>query len=143
MHLSASGFSLEAPPGYFVEETTLAVRAAVRNGPSPSLIVNSKPVRAGATVEMLATEIVAELSQTLGEMKVPAMSEFTFEDGHKGIVISHGLTTQKGSLRQYFALRLSGQQLATITLTVPEPALNEGSAPIFMKCLASLKAVTS
>ncbi len=139
MKVSAAQFSFDAPAGYLVEETTLGLRSAHRNGPSPSFIVNTRPTRPGSTLESLASEVVAELAQTIGQMKAPSRTEFTFEDGHKGLLVAHALSTQSGPLRQYFLLRLHEGQLCTITLTVPEPALNEASAPLFMKSLASLK----
>ena len=135
--MNVEGFTFTPPAGFRTEEQTIALRMVV-NGPAPSLIVQSKPARAGASLEELAGQTFAELSQTIPGMKATSRTEFTFADGGTGIVLAYNFPTGTGELRQYFVLRLHQQRLCTITLTLPSESLTEGNARLFMAAIASL-----
>jgi hypothetical protein len=137
--LVVQGFALQPPDGFEVEEMTVALRMGAGSTPAPSLIVQSKPARAGATLGDLASETFAELVQTVPKMSKASRSEFTFADGASGIVIAYNFTAQTGELRQYFVLRLDRGRLCAVTLTVPTQALNETNATAFMAAIASVR----
>lgn len=140
MNMNVEGFSFSPPAGFRTEEMTVGMRMGPPgNRVSPSLIVQSKAAREGATLEALATETLVELAQTVPNMKAPAKTEFTFADGGTGIVLSYTFTAKTGELRQYFVLRLHEGKLCSITLTIPSSALNDGNAKSFMDAIASVK----
>ncbi len=135
--LNVEGFTFTPPIGFRTEEQTIALRMVV-DGPAPSLIVQSKPARAGASLEEMAGQTFSELTQTIPGMKGASRSEFTFADGGSGIVLAYTFPTSTGELRQYFVLRLHQQRLCSITLTLPSASLTEGNARLFMGAIASL-----
>jgi hypothetical protein len=135
--MNVEGFTFTPPAGFRTEEQTIALRMGVE-GPAPSLIVQSKPARAGVSLEDLAGQTFSELSQTIPGMKAASRSEFTFADGGNGIVLAYNFPTATGELRQYFVLRLDKQRLCTVTLTLPSASLTEGNARLFMSALASI-----
>jgi hypothetical protein len=137
--LVVQGFTLQPPDGFEVDEMTVALRLGAGSSPAPSLIVQSKPARDGATLADLASETFAELLQTVPKMGKASRSEFTFADGASGIVLAYNFTAQTGELRQYFVLRLDRGRVCAVTLTVPTQALNETNASAFMNAIASLK----
>jgi hypothetical protein len=135
--MNVEGFTFTAPAGFRTEEQTISLRMIV-DGPAPSLIVQSKPARDGASIEELAAQTFSELAQTIPGMKGGSQNEFTFADGGHGIVLAYNFPTASGDLRQYFVLRLHQQRLCTITLTLPSASLTEGNARLFMAAIASL-----
>lgn len=135
--MNVEGFTFTPPAGFRTEEQTIALRMVV-DGPAPSLIVQSKPARKGATLEELAGQTFSELSQTVVGMKGASRTEFTFADGGTGIVIAYNFPTAAGELRQYFVLRLHEQRLCSVTLTLPSSSLTEGNARLFMTAIASI-----
>src|SRR3990167_393711 len=135
--MNVEGFTFTPPAGFRTEEQTIALRMVV-DGPAPSLIVQSKPARAGASLEELAGQTFSELSQTVPGMKGASRTEFSFADGGTGIVIAYNFPTAAGELRQYFVLRLHEQRLCSVTLTLPSASLTEGNARLFMSAIASL-----
>jgi hypothetical protein len=139
--LEISGFHFQPPAGFLTEESTVGFRPLVKSGPAPSFIVQSKPLRRGATLEVLATEVLAELMQTLPNMKNASQSATTFADGGPGIVLAYTFTTQTGELRQYHALRIHNERVCSVILTVPSSQLNDSNAQSFMSAIASLKPV--
>lgn len=139
MSINLEGFVFDPPPGFRTEELTLGMRLGGASGPSPSLMAQTRPARPGATLDQLATETLVELSQTLGELKASSRAELTFADGAVGIVLSLTLTTQKGDMRQYFAIRLDKGRVCTLTLTVPASALNDANARAYMNAIASVR----
>src|SRR5258708_5917437 len=104
--MNVQDFSFDPPQGFRVEETTVGLRMGDGSAPAPSLIVQSKPTRAGVSLATLGAETLAELAQTVPNMKAASKTEFTFADGGTGLVLSYNFTTRTGELRQYFALRL-------------------------------------
>jgi hypothetical protein len=139
--MNVEGFTFSPPAGFRTEEQTIALRMGTGGGPAPSLIVQSKPARATATLEELAGQTFAELSQTVPGMKNASRSEFTFADGGTGVVLAYNFPTATGELRQYFVLRLHQQRLCTVTLTLPSASLTEGNARLFMSAIASISPV--
>jgi hypothetical protein len=137
--MDVQGFAFDPPMGFRTEEMTVGLRMGDGNTPAPSLIVQSKPARAGATLETIGAEVLAELAQTVGKMKVPSLTEFTFADGGAGLVISYNFSTHTGELRQYYALRLHAGRLCTVALTLPSSALTESNARTFMQAIASVR----
>lgn len=135
--MNVEGFTFTPPAGFRTEEQTIALRMAV-DGPAPSLLIQTKPARPGVPLEELAAQTLTELAQTIPGMKGGSRSEFTFADGGNGIVLAYNFPTATGELRQYFVLRLHGQRLCTITLTLPSASLTEGNARLFMAAIASL-----
>ena len=138
--ISVEGFSFEPPAGFRTEEMTIGMRMGPPgNHPAPSLIVQSKPAREGATITTLAAEVLAELVQTVPNMKSPSKTEFTYSDGGTGVVLAYNFTAKTGELRQYFALRLDKGRLCSVALTLPASALTESNAKSFMQAIASVK----
>ncbi len=135
------GFRFEPPAGFIAEESTFGYRPALTKGGSgPSFLVQSRPARAGASLEELTTEILTELAQTLPNLKNASQSEFVFADGGSGVVLAYNFTTKTGELRQYHALRLNQNRLASVLLTVPVSQLNDSNAKGFLAAIASLQA---
>jgi hypothetical protein len=138
--MNLEGFSFDPPAGFRTEEMTVGMRMGPPgNRVAPSLIVQSKQAREGATLEALAAETLVELVQTVPGMKSPSKTEFTFADGGTGVVLAYNFTAKTGDLRQYFVLRLHQGKLCSVTLTLPTSALNEGNAKSFMDAIASVK----
>ena len=138
--ISVEGFSFEPPAGFRTEEMTVGMRMGPPgNQPSPSLIVQSKPARAGVTIETVAAEVLAELTQTVPNMKSSSKTEFSFSDGGSGVVLAYNFSAKTGELRQYFALRLHQGRLCSVALTLPASALTEANAKSFMQAIASVK----
>lgn len=139
--MNLDGFSFQPPAGFRTEEQTIAMRLPFANqglGPSPSLIVQTRLTRPGATVKDLAAQTFTELASNVPKMKQASQAEFAFNDGGLGMVLAYSFPTQTGELRQYFVLRLQGDRLCTITLTVPTSALTESSAKSYLNAIASV-----
>lgn len=138
--MQIEGFDFPPPAGFRTEDVTVAYRQGLPGtGPSASLIVQSKPARAGASLGDFASETLSELAQTVPKMKNASKAEFAFDDGGKGIILAYSLQAQTGELRQYFVLRLEKGRLCTITLTVPNDKLTEASAKTLMNAIAKVK----
>ncbi len=138
--MQIEGFQFQPPAGFRTEEVTMAFRMGLPgSGPSPSLIVQSKPARQGAKLPELAAEILTELAQSVPKMRNASKAEFTFGDGGVGVLLAYNFDTQTGELRQYFALRLDNGRLCTVTVTVPTKSLNESSAKTMLSAIASVK----
>lgn len=137
--LPLEGFTFRPPPGFRTEEVTFGLRSGLPgSGPAPSLMLQSKAARTGATFEQLVSETLVELAQTIGNLKNLSQSAITFDDGGTGAVLAYAFPTQAGELRQYFVLRLAKGRLCTLTLTLPQSALTDANASSFMKALSSL-----
>jgi hypothetical protein len=140
MEYPVEGFALDLPAGYRVHDVTVSfITGMPDRGPSPSLIVQSKPARPGLTLETAAAETLAELLQTIPGMAQGSKGELTFDDGGKGILLSYSMPSGRGELRQYFALRLVNGRLCTATLTAPVAGLSEAAAKAMIACLKSIK----
>ena len=137
---SIEGFTFSPPSTFRVEEVTMGMSGGLpgKGGVSPSLIVQTKPARAGATLDELAAEVLGELLQTMPSMKDGTKGEITFDDGEKGVVLSYALVSSKGEFRQYFVMRLSPRRLCTATLTVPTAELTPAVASSMMNLLTSI-----
>jgi len=137
---SIEGFTFTPPSTFRVEDVTMGMSGGLpgKGGVSPSLIIQSRPARAGATLDQHASEVLAELLQTMPSMKDGTKGELTFDDGEKGVVLSYGITSSKGELRQYFVLRLSPKRLCTATLTVPTADLTPTAVAGLMSLLTSI-----
>lgn len=134
------GFRFTPPPDFRVQEVSMGLSGGMpgAGGVSPSLIVQTKPARAGASLDTLAAEVLAELLQTMPSMKNGTKGDLTFDDGGRGVVLSYGIATSKGELRQYFVLRLDNGRLCTATLTVPDTTMSPSVVGNLMKCLTSI-----
>jgi hypothetical protein len=136
---ASGGFHLEPPPGFRVQETSVSfVTGLPDRGASPSLIVQTRPSRTGATVEGVASELLAELLQTIPGMAQGSKGEITFDDGAKGVILSYGMHTGRGELRQYFVIRLNEGRICTALLTVPVEGVSDAAAHSMMRCLKSI-----
>ncbi len=140
--LTFEGFGLDSPPGFRTEEITIGLKMGLPNsGPQPSLMVQSKAARAGATLEALVTETMTELAQTIANIKNLTNGAITFADGGKGAVLAYSFPTHAGEMRQYFVMRLEGGRQCNLTLTLPPGAATDSNAATFMKSISSLKTV--
>lgn len=140
--INLEGFGFEAPAGFRTEEVTVGLRMGPPNsGPGPSFMLQSKAARQGATFEELVSETMVELAATIGNIKNLTQGAITFTDGGTGAVLAYNFPTQAGDMRQYFVMRLSAGRLCNITLTLPQSALTDSNASLFMKAIASLKAL--
>jgi hypothetical protein len=139
--LHVDGFAIDPPPDFRTEEMTIGLRQAALPGmtSSPSLIIQSKRARQGATLEQIATETLVELGQTLRGMKNVTRSELIFADGGSGAVLSYDWTTATGDMRQYFVLRLNGDRVCSVTLTARRDSVTAESAAPIMQTIASLR----
>ena len=134
-----AGFQFDPPPGFLVEESTVGFRPLNRAGPGPSFIVQAKPARKGLTLADFARDILAELVQTLPQMKNASRSDTKFADGGDGVVLAYTFTTQTGEMRQYHALRLHNDRICSVIFTLPASQLNDTNAKTFMTAVASIK----
>ncbi len=140
MPIVVEGFAFDKPPEFRTQEVTIGLITGLPDtGPSASLIVQSRPTRAGATVETVAAETLGELLQTIPGMIAGTKGEITFDDGEKGVILSYTLASGKGELRQYFVMRVHQGRVCTATLTAPVSSLNAASAVSMMKCLSSIR----
>ena len=140
MSTSIEGFVFDQPPGFRTQDVTIAMTTGLPDtGPSPSLIVQSRPARAGADIETIAAETLAELLQTIPGMIQGTKGQITFDDGGKGMMLSYTMSSGKGPLRQYFVMRIHQGRVCTATLTAPLTSLSEGAAASMMKCLSSIR----
>ncbi len=138
--MNVAGHTFEPPAGFRTEEMTVGLRLGLPGaGPAPSFVVQSRPARAGASLETLAAETMTELAQSVANMKNLVRAELKFDDGKSGAVLAYDFPTQTGQLRQYFVLRLDAGRLCTITLTLPSSALTEGNAAAYVKSIASVR----
>lgn len=142
MTIAVEGFGFEPPPSFRTEEVTIGMRMGLPSaGPQPSLMVQSKVARSGATLEALVSETMTELAQTVANLKGLTTGVITFDDGGTGAVLAYSFPTHAGEMRQYFVMRLENGRLCNLTLTLPPSAVSESSAATFMKALSSLKLV--
>jgi hypothetical protein len=138
--MNVEGFNIDPPAGFRTEEMTVGMRMGPPgNRVAPSMIVQSKLAREGATLDALAAETLVELIQTVPNIKNPSKTEFTFADGGTGMVLAYNFTAKTGDLRQYFVLRLHEGKLCSVTLTIPSSSLTEANGKSFMDAIASLK----
>jgi hypothetical protein len=133
-----AGFRFEAPETFKTEEMTVAMRGPLSQQAAPSIIVQSRKARLGASLEELAGETVAELAQTVAGMKNLTRHALEFADGGKGILLGYDLQVSAGRLRQYFAMRLNGDRLCSMTVSAPYDGLNDTIAAQLMKSIASI-----
>jgi hypothetical protein len=137
---SAGGFRIEPPISFRVQDTSVGFVTGMPSGTaSPSLVVQTKPARTGATVDAVAAELLAELLQTIPGMAQGSKGELTFDDGVKGVILSYSMQSGRGELRQYFVVRVSDARVCTAVLTVPVKGLNDAVAQSMMKCLKSIR----
>lgn len=140
MPIVVEGFTFDKPPEFRTEEVTIGLASGLPGaGVSPSLIVQSRPAKPGATAELVAAEILGELLQSMPGMKNGSKGEITFDDGGVGSLVSYTINSAKGELRQYFVLRVHQGRVCTATLTTPVADLNEAAAKSMMKCLSSIR----
>jgi hypothetical protein len=140
--LTLEGFGIDTPPGFRTEEVTIGLRMGLPGGgPQPSLMVQSKAARQGASLETLVSETMTELAQTVANIKGLTSGAITFADGGTGAVLAYTFPTHVGEMRQYFVMRLAGERLCNVTLTVPQASLTDANASTFMKAITSLKVV--
>jgi hypothetical protein len=140
MPFPVTGFSIEPPPGFRTQDMTVSfVTGLPDTGPSPSLIVQSRPAVPGATLDEVAAQTLGELLQTIPGMAQGTKGSITFDDGGKGILLSYTMRTGKGELRQYFVLRLEKGRICTATLTAPVDGLTEAVGQALIKCLKSIR----
>jgi hypothetical protein len=140
LQFPSGGFRIEAPPEFRVQETSVGLVTGLPDrGASPSLIVQTRPARAGATVDGVAAELLAELLQTVPGMAQGSKGTITFDDGAQGVILSYGMHSGRGDLRQYFVVRLSEGRVCTAILTVPASGLNDAAAQSMMQCLKSIR----
>jgi hypothetical protein len=138
--MDVEGFTFDAPPGFRTETVTVSMRMATPGANvSPSLVIQSKRAREGATLNDLAVEAIADVAQSVPNIKNASQAPFEFADGGAGVLLSYSVSTHKGELRQYFAMRLDHGRLCCITLTVPTANLTAGSAQLFVKAIQSVK----
>lgn len=137
MAITIEGFTMQQPRELQLQDVTQAYRVPV-DGPAIGMVVQSKVARAGATLEMLAGETLAELAVSLPAVKDVNKSPMTFNDGGAGIVLSFWMPSKVGELRQYYVMRLDNGRLCSVSLTIPRPALTEGNAQRYMEMIASL-----
>jgi hypothetical protein len=140
MPFAVTGFSIEPPQGFRAQDMTVSfVTGLPDTGPSPSLIVQSKPVPAGATVDKVAAETLGELLQTIPGMAQGTKGEIAFDDGARGVLLAYTMRTGKGELRQYFAMRVDNGRVCTATVTAPVDGLTEATGQALIKCLKSIR----
>jgi hypothetical protein len=140
MAFGMNGFTIDQPAGFRVQDMTVSfVTGLPDTGPSPSLIVQSKPVPQGKTVDEIAAETLAELLQSIPGMAQGTKSNLTFDDGGRGVLLSYTMRTKRAELRQYFVLRVDNGRLCTATLTAPVDAITDTLAQSLMKCLKSIR----
>jgi len=107
----------------------------------PNLIVHKRAAAAGATVEMLAAEMCAELLTSIDGLKDLNTEAFTFSDKSEGRLVSFDFAAGKAmTVRQFQAIRLDGAMVSTVTLTLDSAALNEEIWHTYKSALASLGA---
>ena len=135
-----NGFQFSPPPGYRVDEVMSSWRSPSTSAGSASFIAQSKKARLGASLEELTTETVLELTQSLGNgLKDMSKAEFGFDDGGTGMLLGFTLNTSTGTFRQYFALRLQGDRLCTLTVTASAASLDQAQANALLTSIASLR----
>lgn len=140
--LTLEGFGIDSPPGFRTEEITVGLKLGLPNsGPQPSMMVQSKAAREGATLEALVSETMSELAQSIANLKNLSNGSITFADGGTGAVLAYSFPTHAGEMRQYFVMRLERGRLCNLTLTLPPGSANEATAATFMKSISSLKAL--
>jgi hypothetical protein len=137
--LEIAGFSFDAPDAFRTEEMTVALRGPLSHEAGPSIIVQSRKARLGASLEELAAETIAELAQSVAGMKNLSRTALDFADGGKGILLGYDLQTSAGRLRQYFVMRLNGDRLCSMTVSAPYEGLNDTVAAQLMKSIASIR----
>ena len=138
--MNVDGFTFDPPAGFRTEEMTVGMRMGPPGNPvAPSIIVQTRLAREGASLDVLAAETLMELVQTVPNMVKPSKTEFTFADGGSGIVLAYNFTAKTGDFRQYFALRLHGGKLCSLALTMPTSAITESNARSFMDAISSMK----
>lgn len=139
MSFPLTGFTFDHPAGFRVQDMTVGfVTGLPTGGASPSLIVQTRPARQGATADTIAAEMLGELLQTIPGMAQGTKGEIAFDDGAKGAILSYTMASTKGPLRQYFVLRVDDGRVCTATLTAPED-VPDATAKALMKCLTSIR----
>src|SRR5689334_11655203 len=67
-NMNVAGHSFEPPAGFRTEEMTVGLRLGLPGkGQSPSLVVQSRAARPGASLETLAAETMTELAQSVAQ----------------------------------------------------------------------------
>jgi hypothetical protein len=134
------GLAFTPPPGFTLEETTLALRApdtvlkeararqqmvAVR----PNLIVRRKPVAPGVSLEAYAGEMCGEVVRSVGGIEGLETSGFKFKDGTVGLIVAFEMAAMTGvTLVQMHALRKDGDVVTTLALTLDKNTPAEARA---------------
>lgn len=104
----------------------------------PNLIAHKRPA-SGADIEMLTAEMCAELLTSIDNIEDLATDGLTFSDGNEGRLVSFTFPAGKVMrVRQYQALRLDGETLTTLTLTVDGATLTDGRLETYMSSMKSL-----
>ena len=104
----------------------------------PNLIAHKRPSQ-GADIEMLTAEMCAELLTSIENIEDLATDGLTFADGNEGRLVSFTFPAGKVMrVRQYQALRLDGETLTSLTLTVDGATLTDALLETYISSLKSL-----
>jgi hypothetical protein len=145
------GLTFAPPPGFETSEVMVSMRgpdvSALKEPRAvqsqfpirPNLIVHRRPAPKDASLEMLAGEMCAELLTTIDGLKDLNTEPITFSDGAEGSLVSFDFPAGKAmTVRQFQAIRLAGEELWTMTLTVDSATLNDASWAPYKATLTSL-----
>jgi hypothetical protein len=133
---------LEVPSDFVADEATLSfVTRQEPKGPRRSILAHCKQAPPGSSLVKLAGDALSELTQSVRGITDVSQAEIQFDDGKIGIMLVYNYPARKQEvLRQYYAMRLDGDQVTTLTLSAMLGELDDAAAQGFLKTIGSLKA---
>jgi len=143
-----AGLSLHAPD-FVIDEVMISLRAPAPVAGDPRLLQKQTPIRPSliahrrhtgnaAPLELLASEVVAELVSSITGLSALTTESLSFADDVVGMLIGFDFpAAEVGTARQFHALRLDDGVLTTLTLTIDALTLNDSGKASWLKILTS------
>lgn len=140
MHVGSLRFEPPAPFACDEQMLSFIAPAPPEAAGRTSLLVRQKDVPAGAHLARLAGEALADLAQSVKGISHISKAEIAFDDGQPGMLFAYEFAARGHTvLRQFYALRLDGEKLTSITLTADKASLDDATASSFLDAIASLQ----
>lgn len=130
------------PPAFRCDEQMVSYvsRKDPADKKATSLLLRQKDVRDGSDLATLAGEALADLAQSVKGISHISRAEIEFDDGAPDILFAYEFASRgREVVRQFYALRLDGQKLTSITLSAEKSELDDETAARFLDAIGSLQ----
>ena len=130
-------YSMVAEPDAALEDKKLlGKQQRIRD----NLVIHRRPkARGELSVAIIVGQVVGQLTLQIPNLENVTTEVFNFVDGALGMILGFDVDEGSARLRQYQAVRLDGDIVTTLTLTVDRSRLSQETKATYAKCLASVR----